>query len=86
MVGQVLGGVLVSADLGGTQWRPIFLVNVPIGLAGLWLARTRLPETRSPRPTRPDVAGTVLLAAAVVTRAAPADRGPRRGLAAVVAW
>jgi MFS family permease len=32
LVGQVLGGVLVSADLLGTGWRPVFLVNVPIGL------------------------------------------------------
>src|SRR4029077_6330533 len=32
VVGQVLGGLLVSADLFGTGWRPVFLVNVPIGL------------------------------------------------------
>ena len=32
LAGQVLGGVLVSADLLGTGWRPVFLVNVPIGL------------------------------------------------------
>jgi MFS family permease len=75
VVGQVLGGVLVDADLAGSQWRPIFLVNVPIGLAGLWLARTRLPETRSPRPARPDVAGTVLLAAAVVAVLLPLTEG-----------
>ncbi len=79
VVGQVLGGVLVSADLGGSQWRPIFLVNVPIGLAGLWLARTRLPETRSPLPTRPDVAGTVLLAAAVVSVLLPLTEGRAAG-------
>jgi MFS family permease len=35
VLGQVLGGVLVSADLLGTSWRPVFLVNVPIGLAVL---------------------------------------------------
>jgi MFS family permease len=32
VIGQILGGLLVSADLFGTQWRPIFLINVPIGL------------------------------------------------------
>ena len=79
VVGQVLGGVLVSADLGGSQWRPIFLVNVPIGLAGFWLARTRLPETRSPLPTRPDVAGTLLLAAAVVSVLLPLTEGRADG-------
>jgi hypothetical protein len=35
VLGQVLGGVLVSADLFGSSWRPVFLVNVPIGLAVL---------------------------------------------------
>lgn len=30
--GQVLGGILVSADIAGSGWRPIFLVNVPIGV------------------------------------------------------
>src|SRR5580693_369815 len=31
VAGQVLGGVIVSADLFGAQWRPVFLVNVPVG-------------------------------------------------------
>ena len=41
--GQVVGGILVSADLFGTAWRPIFLVNVPAGLAVLGCAAGRLP-------------------------------------------
>ncbi len=39
VVWQVLGGVLVGADLLGTGWRPVFLVNVPIGIALVVLAR-----------------------------------------------
>lgn len=38
--GQVVGGILVSADLFGTGWRPVFLVNVPargLDLPGLVL-------------------------------------------------
>ena len=35
VLGQVLGGLLVSADLFGSSWRPVFLVNVPVGLAVL---------------------------------------------------
>jgi hypothetical protein len=79
VVGQVLGGVLVSADVAGSGWRPIFLVNVPIGVAGLWLARTQLPETRSALPARPDAAGTVLLAAAVVSVLVPLTEGRSAG-------
>src|SRR3984893_17636501 len=32
VLGQILGGLLVSADLFGSSWRPVFLVNVPVGL------------------------------------------------------
>jgi MFS family permease len=37
--GQVLGGVLVAADLFGTGWRPVFLVNVPVGAVLLAVGR-----------------------------------------------
>jgi len=39
VVGQVLGGLLVSADLLGASWRPVFLVNVPVGLVAAALVR-----------------------------------------------
>lgn len=79
VVGQVLGGLLVQADLDGTGWRPIFLVNVPIGIVGLWAARRLLPETRSPLPARPDLVGTGLLAAAVVAVLLPLTEGRALG-------
>jgi MFS family permease len=43
VVGQVLGGVLVTADLFGAGWRPVFLVNVPIGVVLLVLGFRELP-------------------------------------------
>src|SRR5580658_3618213 len=39
VLGQVLGGLLVSANLFGSSWRPVFLVNVPVGLAVLAFGR-----------------------------------------------
>lgn len=67
--GQVLGGILVSADLFGTGWRPVFLVNVPVGLVLLVLgSRLLLPGDgpAAPQPTRGlDLPGLVLLGAAV---------------------
>src|SRR6202012_5512074 len=45
VLGQVLGGLLVSADLFGSSWRPVFLVNVPVGLAVLASGRL-LPAGR----------------------------------------
>jgi predicted MFS family arabinose efflux permease len=46
VAGQILGGLLVSADLLGAQWRPIFLINVPIGLAVLLAGLRILPADR----------------------------------------
>ncbi|MET7359539.1 MFS transporter [Streptomyces sp. NPDC005562] len=69
--GQVLGGVLVSADLLGTGWRPVFLVNVPVGIVLLVLAGRVLPRDaaameRAAERTRPlDLPGLLLLGAAV---------------------
>jgi MFS family permease len=79
VVGQVLGGLLVQADLDGTGWRPIFLVNVPIGIVGVWAAHRLLPETRSPLPARPDLLGTALLAASVVAVLLPLTEGRALG-------
>ncbi|MGK2226441.1 DHA2 family efflux MFS transporter permease subunit [Devosia sp.] len=44
--GPILGGVLVSANLFGLDWQPIFLVNIPIGIAAVvagWFLIPRLP-------------------------------------------
>ncbi|MEU8763972.1 MFS transporter [Streptomyces sp. NPDC048659] len=77
--GQILGGLLVAADLAGTGWRAIFLVNVPVALAGLLLAARSVPETRSERPARVDLPGTLLLALALLTLLAPLTEGRAAG-------
>ncbi|GHF09737.1 MFS transporter [Amycolatopsis deserti] len=79
VVGQLLGGVLVSADLAGSGWRPIFLVNVPIGLLGLVLARRLLPETRTHNPLGVDGWGTGLLGLALLTLLVPLMEGRALG-------
>jgi EmrB/QacA subfamily drug resistance transporter len=75
LAGQVIGGVIITANLLGTEWRPIFLVNVPIGLVGVLLARRYVPETRSPDPAAVDVRGTVLLTATVASVLVPLVEG-----------
>jgi MFS family permease len=79
LVGQVLGGVLVSADLFGTGWRPVFLVNVPIGLV-LLVASTRFLPVDGPAPARPlDIGGLISLAAAVLLLVVPLVLGHEQG-------
>jgi EmrB/QacA subfamily drug resistance transporter len=71
VVGQVLGGVIVSADLFGSGWRPVFLVNVPIGIALLVLAGKYLPVDRGERNRGLDPAGVVTLSLAVLLLIVP---------------
>lgn len=79
VAGQILGGVLVAADIWGTGWRSVFLVNVPVVLVGLFLAARAVPETRSQHPEPLDGPGTVLLAAALITLLAPLTEGRAAG-------
>ncbi|MFI7384860.1 MFS transporter [Streptomyces sp. NPDC049813] len=79
VAGQVLGGVLVSADLFGSGWRAVFLVNVPVVAVALVLALRTVPETRSARPERVDVPGTLLLALALIALLAPLTEGRAAG-------
>ncbi|GAA0368881.1 MFS transporter [Microbispora corallina] len=65
VVGQVLGGLLVTADLFGTSWRPVFLVNVPIGLVLLVAGARLLPSAHVPREHGLDLPGLVTLSLAV---------------------
>src|SRR5690606_17439179 len=44
--GPIVGGILIGADLWGLDWRPIFLVNVPVGILAAvagWFLITRTP-------------------------------------------
>jgi MFS family permease len=75
VLGQVLGGLLVQANIDRLGWRPIFLVNVPIGLAGLLLARRYVPDTRHGQPAPVDGPGTVLLGLAVLALLVPLTEG-----------
>ena len=77
--GQILGGVLVAADIAGSGWRAVFLVNVPAVLVGLVLAVRAVPDTRSPRPEPVDGPGTVLLAASLLTLLVPLTEGRAAG-------
>lgn len=77
--GQLLGGTLVSADILGTGWRPIFLVNVPVGIVGVVLARRVVPDSRSANPAGVDTPGTVLLGAALLSFLIPITEGRSLG-------
>jgi EmrB/QacA subfamily drug resistance transporter len=63
-IGPSLGGLLVAAS----SWRLVFLVNIPIGIATVFLSRRVLVESRAPgRRTIPDLPGALLLAGATAS-------------------
>jgi MFS family permease len=76
IIGQVLGGLLVDADIGGLGWRNAFLINLPICLAILVLSPRVIPETRRENATGIDAPGTVLLAAVILAILLPIALGP----------
>jgi len=65
VAGQVTGGVLVTADLFGASWRPVFLVNVPIGLAVLLILPRVMPRDVPSRSRRLDLPGLLAAVPAV---------------------
>jgi len=78
VLGQLLGGALIQADLAGLGWRAIFLINVPVGLVALAFVRRVVPESRGPA-ARLDVVGTLLAAVAIAALVVPLVQGRERG-------
>ena len=71
VVGQLAGGLLISANLFGSDWRPVFLVNVPIGVALLAVGVRALPPGRGEPGRTLDLPGLALLTPAVLAFVLP---------------
>jgi MFS family permease len=78
VLGQLLGGALIAADVAGIGWRAIFLINVPVGLLALPLVGRVVPESRGPS-ARLDLVGTVLGTAAIAALVLPLVEGREHG-------
>ncbi|MEU8117157.1 MFS transporter [Spirillospora sp. NPDC049024] len=76
-MGPLVGGVLVDS----VGWRSIFWLNVPIGLAALVLTALFVPESRAPRPRRPDPLGQAFMILLLGTLTYAIIEAPGRGLA-----
>jgi len=77
--GPVLGGWLIGANLFGTGWRMIFLINLPLGLAGVAAAVRYLPKAGVPAARRLDVTGALIITAAAVLLVYPTVQGRELG-------
>ncbi|HZO07619.1 MAG TPA: MFS transporter [Solirubrobacterales bacterium] len=74
-LGPVVGGALVSA----LDWRAIFWINIPVGLAAILLTLRFVPESRAPRPRRFDPLGQVLVIVLLASLTSGIIEAPDRG-------
>jgi EmrB/QacA subfamily drug resistance transporter len=77
VAGPLLSGVLLEA--GVFSWRPIFLVNVPLGLVAIAVARAFVRESRATDPPKLDLAGAGLLTVALGLLLFPLVEGHQLG-------
>ena len=80
VLGPILAGFLLDADLFGSGWRAIFWINVPVGVVASYLAVRYLPRHLPRDPAaRLDPLGTTLLTAASITLIYPLVQGHEQG-------
>jgi MFS family permease len=77
--GQLIGGVLVQADIAGLGWRACFLINVPVGLVALLVAPRAVPESRAAGVSGLDLVGTALVTLGLVDIVLPLVEGRQHG-------
>lgn len=75
ITGPLLGGLLLGANLWGLSWRPIFLLNLPVGLVALLGAAHLVHESRSAVARRLDLGGVALIALALMLLVYPIVEG-----------
>jgi EmrB/QacA subfamily drug resistance transporter len=73
--GPILAGSLIDADLFGTGWRMIFLINVPFGVLAVAGALRVMPASRPSRGERLDLPGTALVVTASLLLIYPLVQG-----------
>src|SRR2546425_16655 len=78
ITGNILGGFLIQLNIGGLTWRPIFLVNVPIGIVGLLVGSLVLRPSRSERPPSLDLLGVGLITLFLVSLVLPLSQGQQQ--------
>jgi len=77
ILGPVLGGGLIQADLFGLGWRAVFLVNVPIGIAAAAIAWQVLPRVPGDKAIKIDILGALLVIASSALLIYPLIQGQK---------
>ncbi|MFJ6580684.1 MFS transporter [Streptomyces sp. NPDC091368] len=73
--GPLLGALLTQWNIAGLEWRPIFLINLPVGVAAILLGRKFITESKAPKALKLDMVGVLLVTAALLMLVYPLTRG-----------
>ena len=76
--GQLIGGALLALDPAGLDWRSVFLINLPIGAAGVLAAIRLVPESRGEARSL-DPLGIALVSTGLVALVLPLVEGRQLG-------
>ena len=79
VIGPLLGGFLTELDIAGLGWRPIFLINLPVGVVTLIAASRLITESRSGHALRLDLVGVGLVTTALLLVLYPLVEGQSLG-------
>jgi MFS family permease len=79
IVGQLLGGFIIHANLFNLGWRPIFLINLPIGIITIVSASILLQESRAKAAPKLDLGGVAILTVGLALFSYPFMEGQQQG-------
>ncbi|MGR3626533.1 MAG: MFS transporter [Limimaricola sp.] len=79
VTGPVLGGFLIGADIAGLDWRPIFLVNIPVGVVAVLAAMRFVPKIPGDKALRLDLVGMALAGTGLMLLLFPLIEGRQLG-------
>jgi EmrB/QacA subfamily drug resistance transporter len=79
IIGPVLGGFIIQANILDLGWRAVFLVNLPIGLISFILSYKYLPKTSPDKSVKIDFVGALLVVLASGLLVYPLIKGQEAG-------
>lgn len=79
LAGPLIGGPIISADIFSLGWRPIFLINFPLGLISIIGVLIFLPKISAKKGQSADWLGVLLFAGGLVALLYPLIEGQSHG-------